>query len=108
MTLRIVSSSRIAATTVTFRGLPAARSRSAKRRMISLRQTLTAAKNAQKAGELKKAEQHYREEAVKSYREAVRRRPDYLRALNNMGNLLCDLGRFSEAASILRQVIAID
>jgi tetratricopeptide (TPR) repeat protein len=101
---------------------------------MDLRQALTAAKNAQKAGELKKAEQHYREaaaaapgiagihynlalvlialgqreEAVKSYREAVRRRPDYLRALNNMGNLLCDLGRFSEAVSILRQVIAID
>ena len=101
---------------------------------MDLRQTLTAAKNAQKAGDLKKAEQHYREaaaaapgiagihfnlalvltaldqreEAVKSYREALRRRPDYLRALNNMGNLLCDLGRFSEAASILRQVIAID
>lgn len=101
---------------------------------MDLQQTLAAAETAQKAGDLKKAEQHYREaaaiapsiaeihynlalvqillgqreDAVQSYRDAVRLRPNYLKALNNLGNLLCDLGRYREAVTILRQAIAID
>lgn len=46
-------------------------------------------------------------EAAASYREALRLRPNFLEALNNLGNVLVDLGKHGEAETCFREVLRL-
>jgi tetratricopeptide (TPR) repeat protein len=46
-------------------------------------------------------------EAADSYRQAVRLRPNFLEALNNLGNVLLALGQLAEACACYEKVLAL-
>ncbi len=48
------------------------------------------------------------DDAAKSYREAIRLKPDYTDAHNNLGNVMQALGRLDEAMAEYRMAIAAD
>jgi tetratricopeptide (TPR) repeat protein len=48
-----------------------------------------------------------RDEAAKSYRQALALEPDYAEALNNLGNVLKDQGKPDDAAQAYRRALAI-
>jgi len=47
------------------------------------------------------------DEAISQYREAIRLKPDYAEACNNLGNALSDKGQFDEAISQYQQAIRL-
>ncbi len=101
---------------------------------MNLQQKLEEAERAHKSGSLAKAEEFYRsalvdcpgkaeihynlalvldsrgdsDGAVASYRNAVQLRPRYLKALNNLGKLLCDSGHHLEAVDVLHKAVGTD
>ena len=46
-------------------------------------------------------------DAVAGYRQALRLRPDYLKAFNNLGNVLREQGKLAEAVETYRAALAI-
>ena len=47
------------------------------------------------------------EEAIASYRQAVRLKPDYAEAYNNLGNALKDQGKLEEAIASYQQALRL-